>query len=138
MRMCVYFAILCCFTYSPVKADDKVDLIRAKALAQMQLLSANRDRVSKSDEQCLTDLKSAEEKAKKEGKTLVLWVGMVCLEMKEYRLALNDCVHCHLKEFDGVKEPHLVIVNGKDKYWFTKKSLEKDFDPKTVAAYTKK
>lgn len=138
MKMCALMAFLVCFTSGNLRSEDKLDLVKAKALAELQLLSIGRDRVSKSSETCLNDIKAAEAKAKKEGKSLVVWVGMVCLEMKEYRLALNDCIHCHVKEYDGIKEPNLVIVNGKDKHWFTKKSLEKDIDPKTVASYTKK
>lgn len=75
----------------------------AKAKAALLL------KASAKEHECTTDLSTAMRRAEKEGRILMVWVGMTCVAAPGIRDAFPDAVHCHCDEMNGNAMPRLLV-----------------------------
>lgn len=76
----------------------------AVALAEAEYASAT------AASACHTDLRVAKAVAARDGRPLVLWVGVRCCDSPEIRDGLSGAVHCHQDSYAGSDSPRLVVV----------------------------
>lgn len=62
----------------------------------------------------LVNRDQAAEKAFREDRPLVLWVGMTCGDAPELRVSLATAVHCLVPENGGNTRPRVILVNPAD------------------------
>jgi hypothetical protein len=125
----------------PAQADDKADAV-ARAKAALALAQAQREREVKPasitpdhkpmPEGCYEDYSTAAAEAKKQGKSLVSFVGITCEDCPAIRDGLKDsCVFCHLAEWGGDKAKGVVVTDPAGGAWRFRKT---DLDAGTYKA----
>ena len=136
------FALLlaCLLAISPAAAaNDQIACSKSKALATLTLAQAQREREASRmalpeltvKHVCHEDLATAEAEAKRLGKPLLLWVAITCEDEPDISKALqNDCVMCHVREYNQSTAPR-IVVPAKDGIWAFSKA---DLDAKRLKA----
>jgi hypothetical protein len=83
----------------------------AQGKAALALAKAKRERVKAAAvaPACHVDITEALAVAGREGKPLVMWVGMQCQDDPTLRAALSAAVHCHLDSYEGDDRPRVVV-----------------------------
>lgn len=127
MRQHLNCFVLGCLVLGNVNAEDKaLELAKSKAKSMLMF-----SKVDDTKEVCYTSLEAAKLKAK-DGKPIVLWIGMECKDMPDLKSGLKNAVHCHLSDWNGSTEPMLGVVDKKGIYHFWTKDEAKTISGKDV------
>lgn len=84
---------------------------------------------------CYESLADAKAAANRDGKHLIILVGMTCDDLPAFRDALSDCVFCHQASYNGSAVQRLLIPTDAGSWSFPKAALDrKQYSPSDVRA----
>lgn len=113
--------------------DAAVALALAKAKHSVKPVAPAPERTpTVARRECFTDLAAAQAEAKRAGKPLIVWVGMVCQDCPEVCDGLRDCVSCHAASYNGSATPRLCIPVEGGAWCFPKEKLGNDYGVESV------
>lgn len=132
----------------PAQADVAIAKARAKASLDLAVRQRERDAIAAAktkaesalkkmcqSRECMEDYSAAIERAKREARPLILWVGFDCKSEPALRRAFPDAIHCHVDAMNGSTAPRIVAGWATDREFMSiMRSAISDWTPEIIRA----